>query len=103
MGKREGFRLKHGKSKRLADGKGTTREMCLTETGYMKLCMHCEFGGVFHSHKSAVILEAQRDKRSKRVECPFRVNFTDVEAAGCPRVSHAVLHHNHDLVTTWIQ
>jgi len=103
MEKRQGFRLKHGKLKRLADGKGATREICLTETGYMKLCLHCEFGGVFHSHKSAVIPEAQRDKRSTRVECPFRVNFAYVEAAGCHRVSHAVLPHNHDLVTTWIQ
>ena len=49
MGKPHGFRVKHGKSKRLADGKGITREICLTQDTNWSVCIASSVVSFIHT------------------------------------------------------
>lgn len=71
---------------------------CLLLGPYRTLGLHCERSRRYVSNKSdGIVPEAQRNRNSKRMECPFRVTINWPNDYPAPYISSAVARHNHEL------
>src|SRR5204863_9445770 len=59
----------------------------------------CEFGGKFKSRKkeSALQVGTQRNTRTKKLDCPWHINFSFPEHSTNITISLFVNEHNHEL------